>query len=78
MVAGNLLEAESSAKVDEREKFLAEKCPPLDLPYSRDELLVRHKEDRPTAHRVPLGTRGTGGPRCRRDTKVRVNCSSVV
>uniref|UniRef100_A0A3Q4BTA9 Uncharacterized protein n=1 Tax=Mola mola TaxID=94237 RepID=A0A3Q4BTA9_MOLML len=39
MVAGNLLEAESSAKVDEREKFLAEKCPPLELPYSRDELL---------------------------------------
>ena len=41
MVANNLLEAEATVKVDEREKFLAEKCPPLELPYSRDELMVR-------------------------------------
>lgn len=40
VVAGNLLEAESAVKVEEREKFLAEKCPPLELPYSRDELMV--------------------------------------
>lgn len=40
VVAGNLLEAESAVKVEEREKYLAEKCPPLELPYSRDELLV--------------------------------------
>ncbi|XP_042361277.1 troponin I, fast skeletal muscle-like [Plectropomus leopardus] len=39
LVATNLLEAESVMKVDEREKFLADKCPPLELPYSRDELL---------------------------------------
>lgn len=41
-----MLEAESVTKVEEREKFLADKCPPLELPYSRDELLVRHREDR--------------------------------
>lgn len=40
VVAGNLLEAESAVKVEEREKYLAEKCPPLELPYSRDELMV--------------------------------------
>lgn len=40
MVAGNLLDAESVVKVDEREKYLADKCPPLELPYSRDELMV--------------------------------------
>lgn len=40
VVAGNLLEAESVVKVEEREKYLAEKCPPLQLPYSRDELMV--------------------------------------
>lgn len=38
VVAGNLLEAESSVKATEREKFLAEKCPPLELPYSKEEL----------------------------------------
>ncbi|XP_074534107.1 troponin I, fast skeletal muscle-like [Halichoeres trimaculatus] len=38
VVAGNLLEAESNVKATEREKFLAEKCPPLELPYSKDEL----------------------------------------
>lgn len=27
-------------KVEEREKYLADKCPPLELPYSRDELMV--------------------------------------
>lgn len=40
VVAGNLLEAESVVKVEEREKYLADKCPPLELPYSRDELMV--------------------------------------
>lgn len=40
VVAANLLEAESVVKVEEREKYLAEKCPPLELPYSRDELMV--------------------------------------
>lgn len=44
VVAGNLLEAESVVKVDEREKYLAEKCPPLELPYSRDELMVSPDE----------------------------------
>lgn len=44
MVAGNLLEAESAVKVEEREKHLAEKCPPLELPYSRDELMVSPDE----------------------------------
>lgn len=28
-------------KADDREKFLAGKCPPLELPYSKDELTVR-------------------------------------
>ncbi|KAM4602085.1 troponin I, fast skeletal muscle-like [Polymixia lowei] len=37
-VAKDLLEAESVVKAGEREKYLAEKCPPLDLPYSKDEL----------------------------------------
>uniref|UniRef100_A0A8C7XS78 Troponin I type 2a (skeletal, fast), tandem duplicate 2 n=1 Tax=Oryzias sinensis TaxID=183150 RepID=A0A8C7XS78_9TELE len=41
MVANTLLDTEATAKAQEREKFLAEACPPLDLPYSRDELLVR-------------------------------------
>lgn len=41
VVANTLLEAEAEKKVEEREKFLADKCPPMDLPYSRDELLVR-------------------------------------
>ncbi|KAM4734396.1 troponin I, fast skeletal muscle-like [Anableps anableps] len=39
VVANNLLEAESQVKVKERETFLAEKCPPLDVPYSREELV---------------------------------------
>ncbi|XP_051237055.1 troponin I, fast skeletal muscle [Dicentrarchus labrax] len=38
VVANNLLEAESTVKVKERETFLADKCPPLELPYSKDEL----------------------------------------
>lgn len=49
MVANNLLEAESTVKAEEREKFLSEKCPPLELPYSKDELMVRRKQDRLTA-----------------------------
>ncbi|KAM6937627.1 troponin I, fast skeletal muscle-like isoform 1-T1 [Xenentodon cancila] len=39
VVANNLLEAEAATKAGEREKFLAEKCPPLELPYSREELV---------------------------------------
>ncbi|XP_034079042.1 troponin I, fast skeletal muscle-like [Gymnodraco acuticeps] len=39
LVATNLLDAESNVKVSEREKFLEEKVPALELPYSRDELL---------------------------------------
>lgn len=41
MVANNLLDAEATVKADEREKFLAEKCPSVELPYSKDELMVR-------------------------------------
>ncbi|XP_034031447.1 troponin I, fast skeletal muscle-like [Thalassophryne amazonica] len=37
-VAMGMLEAEAKMKVDEREKFLAEKCPPLELPLSKEEL----------------------------------------
>ncbi|CAJ1056021.1 troponin I%2C fast skeletal muscle-like [Xyrichtys novacula] len=37
-VAGTLLDAESTVKAKEREKFLADKCPPLELPYSKEEL----------------------------------------
>ncbi|XP_070827710.1 troponin I, fast skeletal muscle-like [Chaetodon trifascialis] len=40
VVANNLLEAESNMKAGEREKFLAEKCPPLELPYSKEELMA--------------------------------------
>lgn len=43
MVANNLLEAESNVKAGEREKILAEKCPPLELPRSKEELEVRQK-----------------------------------
>ncbi|XP_026167141.1 troponin I, fast skeletal muscle-like [Mastacembelus armatus] len=39
VVATNLLEAEATSKTEEREKFLAGKCPPLELPYSKEELL---------------------------------------
>ncbi|XP_054476446.1 troponin I, fast skeletal muscle-like [Anoplopoma fimbria] len=38
LVATNMLEAEATVKVGEREKFLADKCPALDLPYTKDEL----------------------------------------
>ncbi|XP_034540673.1 troponin I, fast skeletal muscle-like [Notolabrus celidotus] len=38
VVAGNLLDAESGVKSGEREKFLADKIPPLELPYSKGEL----------------------------------------
>lgn len=44
VVANNLLEAESTMKAEEREKFLAEKCPPLELPYSKDELMASFKQ----------------------------------
>lgn len=33
-----MLEAEAVTKVGDREKFLADKCPPLELPYSKEEL----------------------------------------
>ncbi|CAK6978695.1 troponin I%2C fast skeletal muscle-like [Scomber scombrus] len=39
VVANTLLEAEANVKTGEREKFLEDKCPPLELPYSKDELL---------------------------------------
>uniref|UniRef100_A0A3Q2Z897 Troponin I type 2a (skeletal, fast), tandem duplicate 2 n=1 Tax=Hippocampus comes TaxID=109280 RepID=A0A3Q2Z897_HIPCM len=38
VVANNLLEAEASEKAGERERFLADKCPHMDIPYSGDEL----------------------------------------
>lgn len=53
VVANNLLEAEAAVKAEEREKFLADKCPPMDLPYSRDELVVRSGSIR------PVGTNST-------------------
>ncbi|XP_029008261.1 troponin I type 2a (skeletal, fast), tandem duplicate 2 isoform X2 [Betta splendens] len=39
VVANTLLEAEAEKKAEERQTFLADKLPPLELPYSRDELL---------------------------------------
>ena len=39
-VAKELLEAEALQKVEERDKFLQDNCPPLDVPYSREELTV--------------------------------------
>lgn len=41
VVAGHLLDAEAAVKAEEREKFLSNKCPPLELPYSKEELMVR-------------------------------------
>ncbi|XP_037308527.1 troponin I, fast skeletal muscle-like isoform X2 [Pungitius pungitius] len=38
LVATNMLEAEAGVKVGERENFLSDKCPALELPYSKDEL----------------------------------------
>uniref|UniRef100_A0A8C2Z1X8 Troponin I type 2a (skeletal, fast), tandem duplicate 2 n=1 Tax=Cyclopterus lumpus TaxID=8103 RepID=A0A8C2Z1X8_CYCLU len=38
LVATNMLDAEAGVKVGEREKFLTDKCPPLELPYSKEEL----------------------------------------
>ncbi|XP_031734403.1 troponin I, fast skeletal muscle-like [Anarhichas minor] len=38
LVATNMLEAEAGVKVGEREKFLSDKCPALELPYSKEEL----------------------------------------
>lgn len=46
VVANNLLEAESNVKTTEREKYLKDKCPPVDLPYSKEELTVRQNQDR--------------------------------
>ncbi|CAL8375334.1 unnamed protein product [Arctogadus glacialis] len=37
-VAKDLLEAEAVVKAEERDKFLQDNCPPLDVPYSREEL----------------------------------------
>nr|XP_020449243.1 troponin I, fast skeletal muscle-like [Monopterus albus] len=39
VVAGTMLEAEAEAKAKERERFLSEKCPPIELPHSKEELL---------------------------------------
>ena len=39
-VAKELLEAEAVVKAEERDKFLQDNCPPLDVPYSREELTV--------------------------------------
>lgn len=46
VVANTLLEAESNVKTEEREKFLKDKCPPVELPYSKEELMVRQNQDR--------------------------------
>lgn len=55
VVANTLLDAEATVKTDEREKFLADKCPPLELPYSKDELLVRpNRTDSPRSLRDKL------------------------
>lgn len=40
-VAKDLLEAEANVKAKERETYLAEKVPPLQLPHSKDDLAVR-------------------------------------
>lgn len=45
LVATNMLEAEAGVKVGDRENFLSDKCPPLELPYSKDELEVRQDQD---------------------------------
>lgn len=52
VVANNLLEAEATVKADEREKFLEDKCPPLELPYSKDELVVGRSSVRPYERRI--------------------------
>ena len=39
-VAMDMLAEEADRKAGEREAFLSEKCPPIQLPHSRDELLV--------------------------------------
>uniref|UniRef100_A0A8C6WFA4 Troponin I type 2a (skeletal, fast), tandem duplicate 2 n=1 Tax=Neogobius melanostomus TaxID=47308 RepID=A0A8C6WFA4_9GOBI len=39
VVANTLLENEASVKAKERETFLKDKIPPLELPYSKDELI---------------------------------------
>ena len=43
VVANTLLDTESTKKAQERQKFLEEKCPPLELPYSNEELVVRQE-----------------------------------
>ena len=59
-VAKDLLEAEAALKAEERDKFLQDNCPPLDLPYSREELTVSTTTKFPTntathnTHRVLL------------------------
>ena len=39
-VAKDLLEAEAKEKVEERKKYMEENCPPLDMPHSKEELMV--------------------------------------
>ena len=48
VVANTLLDAEAGVKTGEREKFLEDKCPPLDIPYSKDELVVRENRTDPS------------------------------
>lgn len=40
-VAKDLLEAEALEKAEERKRYLEEKCPVLDFPHSKDELMVQ-------------------------------------
>lgn len=65
VVAGTLLDAEAGVKVEEREKYLAEKCPPLELPYSRDELMVSpNKRPVDTNWHKACRNMGVGGGGC--------------
>merc|ERR1712212_53018 len=43
-VAMDMLGEEATRKAEERETFLSEKCPPIQLPHSRDELLAMVKQ----------------------------------
>merc|ERR1712212_399097 len=43
-VAMDMLGEEATRKAEERESFLSEKCPPIQLPHSRDELLAMVKQ----------------------------------
>jgi len=43
-VAMDMLTEEANKKAEEREAFLSERCPPIQLPHSRDELLAMVKK----------------------------------